>query len=290
MRALLLRLLRLPAEPEPPPGDRESLAVFRASRRYLAYRRFRWALQQVGAVVGLVVSLVFLRGIEQGALPGLEKLAVRLDGLAWLVARLGLDLSLVDVLSVIEGFAIAAFLVQLPVGFAMLTLSWEQRWYMVSDTSLRIRDGLWRVREQTMTLANIQNMNVRQGPLQRLLAIADLEVHTAGGGAVHAEGRDDARASDGHLGRMVGLDDADGVRDRIRAALSRHLDAGLGDPDDGMDRAPSAAAHPASGAGAETAAHRLLSESRALRAAFEGMLGRAGQSGLRSVRPGDARE
>ena len=43
-----------------------------------------------------------------------------------------------------------------------------------------------KVREMTVTFANIQNAPVNQGPIQRALGIADLQVETAGGGVAHA--------------------------------------------------------------------------------------------------------
>ena len=77
---------------------------------------------------------------------------------------------------------------------------------MVSDESLRIREGLVRVPEQTMTVANIQNMRISQGPLQRLFGLAEFEVHTAGGGGKATE--DDKSATRNlHVGHFRGLGD-----------------------------------------------------------------------------------
>jgi hypothetical protein len=105
---------------------------------------------------------------------------------------------------------------------------------MVGEQSLRIREGLWSLREQTMTIANIQTMIVRQGPLQRLLGISDLEIHTAGGGASSEGDGGDAGSTTSplHVGRIRGIEDATGLRDRIAAQLKRHRGAGLGDEDD----------------------------------------------------------
>ena len=42
---------------------------------------------------------------------------------------------------------------------------------------------MFKVQEKTMTFSNVQNVSIRQGPMQRLFGIADLEVRTAGGGS-----------------------------------------------------------------------------------------------------------
>ena len=62
-------------------------------------------------------------------------------------------------------------------------LDYDYHHYVITDRSLRIRAGVWHVHEMTMTFANVQNISIRQGPLQRLLGIADLVVQTAGGGS-----------------------------------------------------------------------------------------------------------
>ena len=54
----------------------------------------------------------------------------------------------------------------LPLTFALVRLDYELRWYIVTDRSLRIREGVTSLRESTMTFANIQHIAVRQGPLQ----------------------------------------------------------------------------------------------------------------------------
>ena len=241
IRPLLLRVLRVPAEPAAPQGRAR---VFRASDRYYRYRLLRWALAQVGALLGIVAGFAFLRALP-GEVPG--------SAIAWI--RFG------------ETLAALTFVAQLPFSYAMLRLDYEMRWYVVGERSLRIREGIASVREQTMTYANIQNISIRQGPLQRLLGIADLEVQTAGGGA--GEGAGGAHGQTGarmHVGTFRGVDDAEAIRDVIREQVRRYRDAGLGDPDD----AP-AAALPAPAAGeaeAEMAAREVLEAARGLRAAL----------------------
>lgn len=240
VRPLLLRALRVPAEPVAP---RERVRVFRAAHNYYRYRVLRWALAQVGAVLGIVGGLAFVR-----ALPG----TVPDVAMTWI--RIG------------EAIAIAGFLLQLPFSYAMLRLDFELRWYIVGERSLRIREGLVSVREQTMTYANIQNISIRQGPLQRLLGISDLEVQTAGGGGGEGQGKGHGQSGARmHVGTFRGVDDAAAIRDTIREQVRRHRDAGLGDPDDAQEAALPAPTVP--GSAALTAAREVLEAARALRGA-----------------------
>ena len=70
---------------------------------------------------------------------------------------------------------------QLPITFAILRLDYELRWYIVTDRAARLREGIVTLKEMTFTLANVQDIRLRQGPLQRLLGLADVELRTAGG-------------------------------------------------------------------------------------------------------------
>jgi hypothetical protein len=162
------------------------------------------------------------------------------------------------VMSVIEGIAVAVFIVQLPISLAIMRLDYELRWYILSDRALRIREGIITVKEQTMTFANVQQVGVKQGPLQRLLGIADVHVTSAGGAAKSADPYG-ASSHGAHDCYFRGVDNAGEIRDAIRARVRLHRDAGLGDPDD---------AHEAGDA--VDAARELLHQVRALRASVAG--------------------
>jgi hypothetical protein len=127
---------------------------------------------------------------------------------------------------------IASYLVQIPFTFLMVRLDYELRWYIVTDRSLRIRSGLVRMREMTMTFANIQHLSVHQGPLQRLLGLYDLQVRTAGGGGAEIEELHNASSSVAHIGWLRGVNNAPAIRDLIVERMKRLRDAGLGDTDD----------------------------------------------------------
>ncbi len=245
LRRLLLRVFQVEEHPEPPPGSPESLRVFRASPRFFRYSLLKWALGQGGALLGLIGSTIGFEFVEFGSWSRITAAAGPL--------------------------LIVLFLVQAPASYLVLRLGYEMRWYMVNDRALRIRYGIYSVREQTMTVVNIQNMAVKRGPLQRLFRIADLEIRTASGGG--SDDDDDALSR----GLLQGLDNAEQVRDLLLASLRRSRDAGLGDPDDhAADLAvpvssADTAVPPAAGDGPVLAAAReLLAESRALRRTVAG--------------------
>lgn len=249
LRPVLLRAFRVPPDPATPAG--EAVRVFRASRNLYRYHLARWALRQAGALLGLLAGFAFLRALEvQGDVP---------SGVLFVVRA-------------VEVLAAAAFVAQLPVTYAMLRLDFELRWYIVGERSLRIREGLFHVREQTMTFANVQNLSIRQGPLQRLLGIADLEVHTAGGGgSAAAAGHEGAAGSSMHVGVFRGVDDPERIRDVVRDRVRQSRGAGLGDPDDDDGHHDEAPALPSAAgeAPALAAAREVLAQARALRGAWQ---------------------
>ncbi len=211
---------------------------------FIRYRLLGWAIRQIGTAVGLIVGLVFLSSIEFGA--------------AWMLTGFA---------RIIEVVGVAGFLAQLPLSFLLVRLDYRYRWYMVTDTSLRIREGLLAVREQTMTFANIQNLSIRQGPLQRLFGIADLRVRTAGGGESSKGGEEIAEAANMHLGYFRGVDNAAEIRDLIGHRMRGQRDAGLGDPDEVVK--PTASALPSAAAVLLLAAARdMRDEAQRLRSAL----------------------
>lgn len=227
LERLVLRVLRVPAAPEAPAGDPGSVRVFRASKRYFRLKLIRWGLGQVGAVVGFVAVFGVLP-ISVTIAPLDEQVLERLNEVLPVSTEL-----LASAFMVLELIGVAVFLVQLPVTFAMVRLDWTQRVYMVTDRSLRVREGVRQVREMTMTFANVQELSVRQNPLQRLLGIADLRVRSAGGGSVDESSTDADEASHAmHLAYFRGVDNANEIRDLIRTRIRAYEDAGLGDPDD----------------------------------------------------------
>lgn len=308
IRRLVLRAMRVPAEPVPPAGAPGTVRVFRAGQSFYKLRLLGWVIGQIGATIGLAFSIGFfmwfktdvengwraeeLRAKAAATAPAVpvapapetvspvdstenvskpakkKKRADRNDltrQIAKRMPRWGLT-----VLQVVEAGAILVFLVQIPVTYAAVRLDFELRWYIVTDRSLRIRTGLLAMQESTMSFANLQQVSVSQGPLQRLLGIADVQVQSAGGGGGGEKGHqhDDSL----HTGVFHGVENANEVRDLILQRLRLFRQSGIGDPDDVHDQTEVAATAPAIGAGAATdvlaAARELLAETRALRAAL----------------------
>lgn len=120
---------------------------------------------------------------------------------------------------------------QLVVGYASIRLDWEMRWYVLTDRSLRIREGILSIREITLTLANVQETKVAQGPIQWLLDISDLIVDTAGGGGSPAVDG----SVHGHQGVLRGVGRGSDIRKKIEERVKQRRGAGLGDPDEHAD-------------------------------------------------------
>ena len=200
------RLLRIPRDPTPPPGDEHSAQVFRAAPAYLKYRTVLWA---IGVVASLIFGVLFLGGMN---------LAIFNDRSAPAALK-----------AVIFTFSAVVFLLivlRAVFAFAVLRLDFEKRWYVVTDRSLRIREGVINVREMTVMFANIQNVSVMQGPIQRPLGIADLQVETAGGGGAHANQKQ--LGPNLHTAWFRGINNAEEVKLLIQERLRALKDSGLG--------------------------------------------------------------
>ncbi len=290
VRTPVLRILRVPHDPDPPAGAPGSVRVFRAGRNFYKLRLLGWSLGQVGALAGIVFSLLLLARFQHDvdavrAAPrppiaqtqptetskaksprvpqprtpsALQQMAERRP--SWLF----------PLLTFFEFVGIGLYVVQIPLTYALVRLDYELRWYMVTDRSLRIRSGLASVQETTMSFANVQQVVVTQGPLQRLLGIADVRVQSAGGGEPeHGAGAADSL----HTGVFYGVDNASQIRDLILERLRQFRAAGLGDPDDAQAEALAVTA-PAVPVNANSdvlaAASAVLEEARALRRIISG--------------------
>ena len=94
------------------------------------------------------------------------------------------------------------------------------------------------IQEKTLTHANVQNLNVVQGPIQRLFRIKSLAVDTAGGGGQAAQGKHTANH---HRFELAGIENAAEVRDIVLGYLrQRGGGSGLGDLDDMAERGAAA--------------------------------------------------
>lgn len=198
LKSIVFPLLRLEeSEPTPPAGSHHSFQVFRACPAFLSYKLFFWKLY--ASILALTVAVVS---------------AALLLFNRWFIL-------LVVPLVLFAAFKAAVF-------YVTTRLNYDMRWYVITDRSLLIREGVWIVREITLTFANAQNVRITQGPLQRLFGFSNVEVDTAGGGGGHNE----SQSTSPHRAALRGLDQAAQVRDLVLEHLRKHRTAGLGDPDD----------------------------------------------------------
>ncbi len=107
--------------------------------------------------------------------------------------------------------------------YIAIHLRYDTTWYALTERAIRIRCGIWIIREMTLTMENIQNLKVTRGPVMKLFGIQDLVVETAGSGS----------ASGHHVGmnqgRIEGVSSAKEIRDLILARLQKTCSTGLGD-------------------------------------------------------------
>ncbi|MFZ2653275.1 MAG: PH domain-containing protein [Victivallales bacterium] len=221
VKNIVLRVLRVPPEPLDPMGDVGSLKVFRASPNFFKYRLYVWILQKIfsALVLALGTGIYFYSSLKTHPLS------------FSIIAFTLLTLAGICVVGVVH----------LIISFIMLRLDYEMRWYKITDRSLRIREGVVFVREMTLTFANIQNISISQGPIQRYFGIADLKVETAGGGAVaQPDHNAQSQLFSMHVGIFRGIDNHDEVRDTMLARLKKLRDSGLGDTDESNSAAPPA--------------------------------------------------
>ncbi|HRQ72978.1 MAG TPA: PH domain-containing protein [Phycisphaerales bacterium] len=213
----LARRFRVPEEPPSlPVRPGEEIRSTRPAPGYLRYVKFKfWIVLLLidGALTALWVGLLVNH---------------RILGLAMLPVYL------------------AVAIVPDVIAYVAIHLRYDTTWYVFTPRSLRIRRGIWTIRESTITFENVQNVAVRQGPLQRHFGVADLHVQTAGGGG--GAGPHGAQAGAGaHHGLIEGVDDAPALRDAIMRYVTASRSAGLGDERDtaNFERPGTAALRPA---------------------------------------------
>jgi hypothetical protein len=291
----LLRVLRVPPEPEPPAGAPESIRVFRAGRNFFRLRLVGWGVGQFFALLGILFWFGVLREVaaehrrsrEQPPeleassapppevtdtdAPGKTRRRNRqprnpLEQMRQVAART--PDWVFPVLWGLKVVGIGIYLGQLLLTYAARRLDYEQRWYVVTDRSLRLREGIWSVREMTMSFANLQQVVMTQGPLQRALGLADVRVESAGGGGSQTNHHGQVTHSL-HIGFFHGVDCAEEIRDLILDRLRRYRETGLGDPDEKAALAARPTETPGSDNDTLAAARELLAAARELKAALK---------------------
>ncbi len=232
------RVLRIPEDPDPPPGDEETTRLFLAAPNYYRYLLVQWLLRTIIAVA-VVVPMEIIPMITSAS-----RAVDRAIPAAFMFRAPALIIGIV--------------IVQRLFALALVRLDFEKRWYLVTNRSLRVREGVVKLREMTITFANIQNISISQGPIQRLLGLADLRVDTAGGGSKKKEesGEDNL-----HGVRFRGVNNADEIRELINTRLRELKDSGLGDHDD----VPSAPMPPTGAVSLVDPLREILQEASSLR-------------------------
>jgi hypothetical protein len=262
LSAWLLRWLRVPPEPHLPAGDPSTARVFRAAENYWRLKLGLWIARQISGLGALIFATVLLRSASwfQALAEGtFDPKAGGFVAISILLFR------------IFEPMAWVVFWIQLPFSYQLARLEYELRWYIVTDRAARLREGIWSLNEMTLTLANVQDISIKQGPLQRLLGIADVELRTAGGSDPAAgAGKHHGGGPNLHLAKFKAVDNAEMIRDLVRERMRHARGAGLGDPEDHHhDDAPSTVPVPASSAALEQALRQVREQSRLLRQAAE---------------------
>lgn len=202
VKSVLLDLLKAPHDPpDAPRGTHGSVQIFRASPKFLQYQFIILSISM--GVLGLIFMVIGSIVLFNEPLIGILLLAL---------------------------FALLWFAITL-VGYVTIRLEYDLRYYVLTDRSLRIRKGVWSILEQTLTYANVQNIQVQQGPVERVLGISNVSVETAGGGG--AANPQQGGGVNYHRAVLRGLDNAEEVKQQIMQHLRTlpHY-SGLGDPDE----------------------------------------------------------
>ncbi len=184
--------------PEEPPhiqgADDDDVRSFRPAEGYLRYLKlFFW----IGLVAFDAVMTV-----------------------AWLVLLVAVPIAGI----IVAPLAFAIIVLPDVVAYIAIHLRYDTTWYVLSDRSMRIRRGIWTIHETTITYENIQNVSIKQGPVQRYFGIADVLVETAGGGA--STGGEHG-ATVGHFGLLEGISNAEEIRNLILAKWSESKSGGV---------------------------------------------------------------
>jgi membrane protein YdbS with pleckstrin-like domain len=124
---------------------------------------------------------------------------------------------------IISGVALVAEAFVIGLALVTVRVDFELRHYLVGDRSLRVAQGAWKREEVTLSYANVQNLEVTQGPIERLFGFRCLTISTAGAEATPG-------GENSHLVKLVGLENADEVRALILGMLKHQRDSGLGEP------------------------------------------------------------
>lgn len=238
----LLRFVRVALEPPAPIANAHPRQLLQPNHRAHQLHLLKWAATQLsafGGVVLIILAIDFTQWLPEW-LGFLEVLAQLGDFTAYFPAQwrwVGVTL------------VVMSFVAQLPLTFVAVWAEWRTTWYVISDQGVQLRHGFWTIHETSLRFANIQQVTLKQGPLQRMLDLADVVLSTAGG-RPNEDDDDDQRKKQGQL-RDLAYPQAQSLLTEIRNQLPSTSEAH-------PPRLPTLAA-------SLEAAQLLLNEARALR-------------------------
>lgn len=200
VKNLVFPLLKIESiSPKIPHGHENDkfLKVLRADNSYWSFQFFCWFAYSFLWIIALCIHIVLI--------------VLTAPFLIWLAILITLIV-----------------LTKITVLFVVTRIDYELRWYIITDTSITVRQGAWTIREITVSYQNIQNVSVSQGPLERYFGFANLQIDTAGSSGSHAHGK----GMNPNRAVLRGIVNAPQIRDIILENLRSFRNSGLGDLDD----------------------------------------------------------
>jgi putative membrane protein len=114
------------------------------------------------------------------------------------------------------GTAVVAAIAILVLGIGGTILYWSRFQFRVGQDEIRIDSGVLSRRHRSIPFDRIQDVDIIQGPLARLLGLAEVKFETGGGG-------EDPRSEEGVL-HAITLDRAEEIRRLVRGSRSSAVD------------------------------------------------------------------
>jgi membrane protein YdbS with pleckstrin-like domain len=195
---ILTRWFRVTAEPpELPSVGNVTPMSMRPADGFLNYQRTLFLFGWLGPIIGTLVA----------------------------TAVVGVTVPIVGALLTVP--ILAVLLLTVAASWIAIHLQFDTQWYVFTDRAVRIRRGVWIVRENTITFENVQDITILQGPLQRHFGISDVVIETAGGSVV-SSGKGETSVNT-HSGRIQGITNAQSLKELIASRVRQSRSAGLGD-------------------------------------------------------------
>jgi len=188
--------------------------IFRADPAFLRYRICKFIL---GNIIGLFFAPLFLVLSFMGSFSAA-------DGASLSLPKLG-------IFAISLGLALLYFFMTAVFTFLIFQIDYRMRWYLLDENSLRIREGVFDIKEMTVTFSKVQSLYVTQGPLQKFFGIADIKIETAGGRLkTGIEERKEGRefSSEFHRASIKGVKNYEEIKNIVMQKLKRINDTGLG--------------------------------------------------------------